>query len=404
MKKSLVALAALAATGAFAQSTVTLSGTFDLSVQSAKNGFTSATTMAKNGMASSRVQFAGTEDMGQGMKANFTCDTDLSPNAGQAYTTGTSGGGAITASTATTSFCNRIGLVGVAGGFGRVDLGGDYTPMFRVTGIADPFGTNGVASWYNMGGTIARGVNLTAASIGGTFTNTVGTGGSSSANASLANPWFNVAASAASGVREYDGVGSVNAARANNTVTYSSPTFNGVQVVAMHIVDGVAGSNTTGKQGAGHSVRVRYDAGPLTLAVGAQAIKHSISTTAVSDIDTSIFAGSYDLGMAKVSFGYQTQKLLSLKGTDAILGLVVPMGAGTIKASYATKTVDTANNSGAYGAKQVGLGYIYALSKRTDAYAQYGRIKNDADSQYGVLTPTSGGSSTAYQVGLRHAF
>ncbi len=71
---------------------MTLSGTFDLSLQNAKNDATSATTMAKNGMASSRIQFAGTEDLGGGMTANFLCDTDLTPNAGSAYTAGASGG------------------------------------------------------------------------------------------------------------------------------------------------------------------------------------------------------------------------------------------------------------------------------------------------------------------------
>jgi predicted porin len=115
-------------------------------------------------------------------------------------------------------------------------------------------------------------------------------------------------------------------------------------------------------------------------------------------------AGSYDFGVAKATFGYQTQKLESLKGTDTILGLIVPMGANTIKASYAIKSVDTANNTGEFGAKQLALGIAHALSKRTDVYAQYARVTNDANAQYGVLTPTAGSSATAYQVGLRHAF
>jgi len=174
MKKSLVALAALAATGAFAQSAVTLSGTLDLNIQNAKNDATSQTIMNKNGVASSRIQFAGTEDLGGGMTANFTCDTDLSPQAGLGYntnaaaTTNGTASSATTAASATASLCNRIGLVGVAGSFGRVDLGGDYTPMFRVTGIADPFGTNGVGSWYNLGGVIAKG-GLATADVGSSF-------------------------------------------------------------------------------------------------------------------------------------------------------------------------------------------------------------------------------------------
>ncbi len=389
------ALATLAAaTGAMAQSTVTLSGTFDLSLQSAKNDVATTNTIAKNGMASSRIQFAGTEDLGGGMTANFTCDTTLSPNAGVGYASATA------SATATTSFCDRIGLVGVAGGFGRVDLGGDYTPMFRMTGIADPFGTNGVGSWYNLGGFIARGASLTSASIGsGTYVLGTGTG------ASLASPWYTPSAdSAASGARANEAVSSVNAARANNTITYSTPVFNGVQAVAMYMVDGNSNINTTGKLGAGTSLRVRYDAGPLTLAVGTQTIKHGVTTTTTNNVGTNMLAGSYDFGVAKATFGYQTQKLDALKATDTIVGLIVPMGATTIKATYATKSVDTADSTGEFGAKQLALGVAHALSKRTDVYVQYARVTNDANAHYGVLTPTAGSNATAYQVGVRHAF
>lgn len=397
MKKTLIALAAVAATSAFAQSSVTLSGTFDLSVQSAKNDVATVNTIAKNGMASSRIQFAGTEDLGGGMNANFTCDTTLSPNAGVGYA---AAGGAATAA-ATTSFCDRIGLVGVQGGFGRVDLGGDYTPMFRMTGIADPFGTNGVGSWYNLGGVVARGATLSAASINAAAGSVMG----GAASVSLANPWYNTAASTGTGARATESVASVNAARANNSITYSSPVFNGVQAVYMYIVDGVAGAtNTTGKLGAGSSLRVQYNAGPLTLAVGAQSIKHGITATTAANLGTTMLAGSYDFGVAKATFGYQTQKLESLKAKDTILGLIVPMGANTIKATYAIKSVDTADSTGEFGAKQMGLAYIYSLSKRTDVYAQYARVTNDAQAQYGVLTPTAGSNATAYQVGLRHAF
>jgi len=410
MKKSLVALAALAATSAFAQSTVTLSGTFDLSLQNAKNDATSATTMLKNGMASSRIQFAGTEDMGQGMKANFTCDTDLSPAGGLGYNTATintaGDSASSTAATATASLCNRTGLVGVAGGFGRIDLGGDYTPSFRVMGIADPFGTNGVANWGNLAFQIAKG-GLVDADVSSTFeaSAAAGTGG-----VSLSTPMHATSTSAsAGGAIGATTVSSVNTTRANNTVTYTSPTFNGVHVAVMYIVDGVAGNATTGKLGAGNSVRVRYDAGPLSLAVGAQKVKHALTygnaqVETVGDITTSIFAASYDLGMAKVSFGWKTQKLQGLKGTDSIVGLWVPMGAGTIRASFAQKAVDTADGTGEFGGKQVGLGYAYALSKRTDAYAHYARVTNDTNAQYGILTPTAGRSANAYQVGVRHAF
>jgi len=412
MKKSLVALAALAATGAFAQSAVTLSGTLDLNIQNAKNDATSQTIMNKNGVASSRIQFAGTEDLGGGMTANFTCDTDLSPQAGLGYntnaaaTTNGTASSATTAASATASLCNRIGLVGVAGSFGRVDLGGDYTPMFRVTGIADPFGTNGVGSWYNLGGVIAKG-GLATADVGSSFEASSNAG---TAGVALAAPMHATSTSATSGgAIGATTVSSVNAARANNTVTYTSPVFNGVQFAVMTIVDGIAGNATTGKLGAGHSARVRYDAGPVSVGLGTQSVKHATgygaaAVDAVDDLKTNILAASYNLGVAKVSFGYQTQKFVGLKGTDTLLGLAIPMGAGTIKASYSIKSVDTADGTGEFGAKQVALGYVHSLSKRTDLYAHYARVTNDANAQYGVLTPTAGSAATAYQVGLRHSF
>ena len=381
-----------------------------MSLQNAKNDATSATTMLKNGQGSSRVLFAGVEDMGKGLKADFACETSLTPNAGVAYASTTVASGAATTTAATanasTSLCDRRGLIGVAGGFGRVDLGGDYTPSFRIMGIADPFGTNGVASWGNLAFQIAKG-GLATADVSSTFeaSSAAGTGG-----ASLAAPMHATSTSAsAGGAIGATTVSSVNTTRANSTVTFTSPTFNGVHVAVMHMVDGIAGNATTGKLGAGNSVRVRYDAGPLSLAVGAQKVKHGFTLATaqvetVQDIETTIFAGSYDLGMAKVSFGWKTQKLSGLKGTDSILGLVVPMGAGTIKASYAQKAVDTADGTGEFGGKQVGLGYVYAFSKRTSAYANYGRVTNDTNAQYGVLTPTAGRSANAYQVGLSHAF
>ena len=78
MKKSLVALAALAvAGGAFAQSSVTLSGNIKAGVAQTKysGGGAGNGTGFSVADGSSRFIFGGTEDLGGGLKAIFQIDT-----------------------------------------------------------------------------------------------------------------------------------------------------------------------------------------------------------------------------------------------------------------------------------------------------------------------------------------
>jgi predicted porin len=72
MKKTLIALAAVAATSAaFAQSTVTMFGIVDAAVSVAKGDAADKTSMINSGYNSSRFGVRGTEDLGGGLKASF---------------------------------------------------------------------------------------------------------------------------------------------------------------------------------------------------------------------------------------------------------------------------------------------------------------------------------------------
>ena len=83
MKKSLIALAALAATSAFAQSSVTMYGNFDVGYgahkTTSKDGtaFTKTAGVMDGSWAGSRLGFRGTEDMGGGLKANFLIEQGI---------------------------------------------------------------------------------------------------------------------------------------------------------------------------------------------------------------------------------------------------------------------------------------------------------------------------------------
>jgi predicted porin len=73
MKKSLIAIAVLAATSsaAFAQSNVTIYGILDAGIVSERGGKDGNTTKVTSGAASaSRIGFKGTEDLGGGLSAS----------------------------------------------------------------------------------------------------------------------------------------------------------------------------------------------------------------------------------------------------------------------------------------------------------------------------------------------
>lgn len=137
MKKSLLALAVLGAFAgvASAQSSVTLSGTIDLSGKYVKNDTVGGVySMANSGINSSQLVFSGTEDLGGGLKAAFELNSGLNTADG----------------TTNAKFFNRRAIVRLMGGFGEVRLGRDYTPTFWNTTIFDPFGTVGVGSSLNV--------------------------------------------------------------------------------------------------------------------------------------------------------------------------------------------------------------------------------------------------------------
>ena len=121
MKKSLVALAVLAASGAaFAQSTVTMYGVADLSLSDTSG---STTQMSGNGQmnnGSSRLGVRGTEDLGGGLKASFNFEQGINAETG---------------ATQANTFARAANL-SLSGGFGSVKLGRTLNPSFF-----------GVAAW-----------------------------------------------------------------------------------------------------------------------------------------------------------------------------------------------------------------------------------------------------------------
>ncbi|MEY4439466.1 MAG: hypothetical protein RIQ36_930 [Pseudomonadota bacterium] len=133
MKKTLVAIAALASVSAFAQSSVTIYGQFDAGIYNIKkaNGTDSATVYGDGAVFSNVLGFKGTEDMGGGLKAGFQMETDVQTNNGGENQNGQ---------------FRRQANGSIAGGFGEVKLGLTTNPIIATNGALMPVAGNSVST------------------------------------------------------------------------------------------------------------------------------------------------------------------------------------------------------------------------------------------------------------------
>jgi len=344
MKKSLIALAALAASASFAQSSVTIWGVVDAGIQNAKQNGVSKTQLTSSGLSSSQLGFRGTEDLGGGMSASFWLESALQND-----------------SNATAFTFHRRSTLDLAGNFGAIRLGRDYTPSFWNHTVFDPFGTLGSGAGSNITG---KGQNATT------------------------------------GARTNNGVSYLYGFGANA----GSSVGTGLYVQATHAF--AENLSTAAKTNQYQGVRVGYNAGPLNAAVATAEVVNG----SYKDKETNVGA-SYDLGVAQVLAKFGTNTVggaTEKKYTWTSIGAKVPMGNGYIPVSYNTSKNDVDSKK----ADQFAVGYVYNLSKRTAAYATYSKITNKNGADYGFnggnygfasgLTAT--GNGTAYDIGLRHSF
>jgi predicted porin len=354
MKKSLIALAALASFAglASAQSSVTLFGIVDASVSHySVSGGTSKTVLANSGYNSSRLGFRGTEDLGGGMSASFWLEGALSNDDG----------------TPAGLMFQRRSTVSLAGGWGELRLGRDYTPTFWNDTVFDPFGTNGV------------GTNII----------------SQARTSSTATPF-------AFGV----GANNATAVRSSNAIGYFLPGnlggFYGQAQYALH-------EQTAGANGRYAGFRVGFAQGPFNVAAAyGKKTGASPATAAAPDVSTLNLGGQWDFGMAKLMGEFSREKYEvaggSTTGKGFLIGTLVPVGAGEIRAAYSRVKLDAIGADPT--AAKLALGYVHNLSKRTALYATYARIKNKdgAMLSLGGLTGIANASSTGYDLGVRHSF
>ena len=381
MKKSLIGLAVLAASGAaMAQSSVTLFGVVDTGIGYVSGGTQDedATVKGKNqswsglqnnGNVVSRLGFRGTEDLGNGLKANFWLEGAIAPDTG-----------------ATALDFQRRSTIGLSGSFGEVRLGRELTAAYNATSRYDVMGQAGYGS---------------------------------------SQLW---------------GLDREN--RVSNAVTYISPNFNGF-AFGLNYGFGedrkVNNDGTTGKYSNSASrylgAGLTYDNGPISAGLGLERQNKGLSTsdfnsgTDLSDNkgETTTawsLGGSYNFGVAKLSAAYRRATLKTdnfapdadekVKLQGFLVGVSAPVGtAGEIRATYNHYRAKL-DEAGAptLKANQFAVGYVHNLSKRTALYGTYAYIKNSKkqDEYLGLglngadIDLKNNGSQHGLQAGIRHTF
>ena len=140
-----------------------------------------------------------------------------------------------------------------------------------------------------------------------------------------------------------------------NIAKYSLPLGNGIgiSVARTDAANALKGTN------AGNTYGATYSMDPISAA---------FDYTDAALAKRTRVSGSYDLGVAKLGAGYQTRKFTGAASTNkqTVLGVSAPYGAFTFGLNYSTNKQSTANISN----KGIDLGVSYALSKRTNVYAQ----------------------------------
>lgn len=349
-KKSLIAIAAL---GAFAGSAmaadITISGRIDTGLNfhdyEYKNPVTGTDdgnefSMKSGQYSGSRVTIKGSEDLGNGMKAGFILENGFDSDDGELGQ-----GGRI---------FGREAIVYLEGDFGHISMGregalssglGSYNLVYGYT----PYGTG----WGDFGGK---------------------------------NTEFMI------GDRD----------RFNNTITYRSPAFAGVQIYAQYSLAADAdedAQSTKNKRYAG--LGATYNLGAFSTGLVVDTIMNKSTSTNTEDSLGISWGASYDLGFTKpmimVQYGKNEQKLggfeaadvyegtvLSdegMKGYAIAIGAITPLFGGNLytvanytdgeteaDTSFGTTTEVSAVRTADIQRWGISVGYDYPLSKRTKLY------------------------------------
>ena len=379
MNKKLIAVAvvgAIFAPAVMAQTAnpVTLYGTLNVDFETVKAegaAGTGANASSRNRVSSNSSNFGirGIEDLGGGTKGWFQIEM-----------------GTVAMDVGGGNLAGRNSAVGLQGGAGTVLLGNWDTPY--------KFSTGDVDAVYNTG-----------------FANVVNVSSGNATPTALAGATRN----------GFD-------RRSGNSFQYWSPTISGFQGRFGYSANEAKTASNVAVQSnpSLYSLAGTYTGGPLYLAAAYENHKQFANIATAQTTDKGLkFVATFTFGPTK--FGVLAEKL-TFNGNLAATGLpktFTPgtasevqvktlyfsvrhaMGKNTLRAAYGADS--GVRGYGGTQARMSVLGYSYTFSKRTDFYAAYSRIKNEANSRNdyainGVGGVANGADPSGIGAGFRHTF
>jgi predicted porin len=352
MKKTLIAIAAIAAMGA-ASAEVTLYGKLDAGVGVTTNDakkFDGTKVSPDQGAQfgsgnyeTSRIGVKGSSDIADGVKGMFVLEGKLGATNGDFSNFG------------------RQAYLGLSGGFGTVSVGRMWTPYDNA--FNDALEYNGFSA---MGSAFCGGIHCD---------------------------------------NGMDGSGA-----SKNAFQYTTPTFSGLNAVVLYGSNGDATSTTAGDKSATNytSVGVNYANGPLSVNFATEKVLTSLQNGTVGitrDAYTNawILAASYNLGIATfhaaaegatADDGYGG----SAKDAGTSVGVSIPVNKATTAAlGYATEATTLSGYSDGK-TNSTGVQVVYAWNAATAIYAGY--RKTDTTGLGSSTTTTA----TKFASGVRYNF
>jgi len=234
---------------------------------------------------------------------------------------------------------------------GEVRLGRDYTPTFWNISRFNAFGTNGVGAASNL-------------------------------------------------IYGFDGLSGTASTivRSNNSVGYFLPGgLGGVYGQAMV----AAGEGAPGKY---LGARLGYAAGPLDVA---GSVSDTENNLAGDKFRVTSLGATYALGDARLMALLHNSKQTTRSQKSWVLGGTYALGATTLRASFVHAAYTNSANAADYSGRQVALGVVHSLSKRTALYATLSKVSNSAAAKFvipGGSTVAAGQGSRGTEFGIYHTF
>jgi len=186
--------------------------------------------------------------------------------------------------------------------------------------------------------------------------------------------------------------------RLNNSVTYSTPNLGGFTASVEAALGEQTGNWQANREtGAG----LTYASGPAYVGLTFYDVGNAAGNGAARK--NYLLGGTFDFGAVKVhGLVQKSTGPASLDVLDIMGGVTVPVAGGQVLASYIRHNDRTLANK---DANQIGVGYLYPLSKRTAVYTAFGRIQNEHGAAFTVGNATEAGTGTkAFNLGVVHNF